>query len=66
MKAIPLDKNTERENFLFFVDLYRKGVIDKDSLFILLPRKDAEAIIIGTKIGKEAAEDVKDNSCTSS
>jgi len=54
-----LKEKRAKENFLFFVDLYRNNVIDKDSLFILLPRKDAEAIIIGTKTGKEAAEIVK-------
>lgn len=48
-----------RENLLFFVNLYNGDIITKDLLFILLPRKDAEAIIIGSKTGKEAAEIVK-------
>lgn len=48
-----------RENLLFFVDMYNNGVITKDSLFVLLPSKDAEAIIIGSKTGKEAAEIAK-------
>lgn len=48
-----------RENLLFFVDFYNEGIIAKDLLFLLLPRKDAEAIIIGSKTGKEAAEIVK-------
>ncbi len=56
-----LKEKRARENFLFFSDLYIKKVIDKDTLFILLPRKDAEAIIIGTKFGVEAAKYVKEN-----
>ena len=48
-----------RENLLFFVNMYNGGVITKDFLFLLLPRKDAESIIIGSKTGKEAAEVVK-------
>ncbi len=48
-----------RENLLFFVNLYNGGIITKDLLFILLPRKDAEAIIIGSKTGKEAVEIAK-------
>ena len=48
-----------RENLLLFVDMYNGGVITKDLLFLLLPRKDAEAIIIGSKTGKEAAEIAK-------
>ncbi len=51
-----------RENLLFFVNLYNEGIITNDLLFLLLPRKDAEAIIIGSKTGKEAAEVVKSNS----
>lgn len=48
-----------RENLLFFVNLYNEGIVTKDMLFLLLPRKDAEAVIIGAKTGKEAAEIVK-------
>lgn len=48
-----------RENLLFFVNLYNDSIITKDLLFLLLPRKDAEAVIIGSKTGKEAAELVK-------
>ena len=40
-------------------NLYRKGVINKSVLFILLPKEDAEAIVIGTKVGKSAAKIVK-------
>lgn len=54
-----LREKRARENLLFFVDLYNDGVITKDLLFLLLPGKDAEAIIIGSKTGKEAAEVVK-------
>ena len=56
-----LKEKRARENFLFFSDLFIKKIIDKDTLFILLPRKDAEAIIIGTKFGVDAAEHVKKN-----
>ena len=48
-----------RENLLFFVNLYNEGIVTKDLLFLLLPRKDAEAAIIGAKTGKEAAEIAK-------
>ena len=48
-----------KENLLFFVDLYNKGIVTKDLLLLLLPRQDAEAIIIGSKTGKEAAEVAK-------
>lgn len=54
-------KKRVRENLLFFVNLYNKGIITKDLLFLLLPRKDAEAIIIGSKTGKEAVEIVRKN-----
>jgi len=54
-----LKEKRARENLVFFVDLYNNGVITKDLLFLLLPRKDAEAIIIGSKTGKEASEIVK-------
>ena len=59
VKEFYLKEKRARENLLFFVDLYNKGVITKDLLFLLLPRKDAEAVIIGSKTGKEAAELVK-------
>ena len=56
-----LKEKRARENLLFFSNLYINKIIDKDTLFLLLPRKDAEAIIIGTKFGVEAAEFVKEN-----
>lgn len=54
-----LKEKRARENFRFFIDLYREGAINKDMLFILLPRKDAEAMIIGAKVGKDAAKIAK-------
>lgn len=45
-----------KKSLLWFVDLYREGIITKDILFLMLPRKDAEAIIIGREMGKEAAK----------
>ena len=54
-----LKEKRAREGFRFFIDQYREGIITKDVLFLLLPRKDAEAIIIGSAIGKEAAEFAK-------
>ncbi|MEK6868147.1 MAG: ribbon-helix-helix protein, CopG family [Nanoarchaeota archaeon] len=45
-----------KKNTLFFLDMYNKGVLTKDTLFLLLPRLDAEAIIIGSKTGKEAVK----------
>ena len=59
IKDLYLKEKRARENFLFFVDLYNNSVIDKDMLFLLLPRKDAEVIIIGSKLGKEAAKIAK-------
>ena len=50
-----LKEKRARENFRFFIDLYSKGIIMRDTLFLMLPEKDAEAIIGGVKIGKEAA-----------
>ena len=44
------------KNLLFFVDMYNEGTISKDILFLLLPKKDAEAVIIGSKTGNEAAK----------
>ena len=55
-----LKEKRARENLLFFVDLYNQGIVTNDLLFLLLPRKDAEAVIIGSKTGREAAEVVKD------
>ena len=55
-----LKEKRARENLNFFIDMYNKGVIDKNTLFLLLPKEDAEAIVIGTKIGKEAVEIVKE------
>jgi len=54
-----LKEKRARENLSFFIDMYNNGVVTKDILFLLLPRKDAEAIIIGSKAGKEAAEIVR-------
>ena len=48
-----------RENLLFFINLYNEDVVTKDLLFLLLPRKDAEAVVIGSKTGKEALEIAK-------
>ena len=48
-----------RESLLFFVNMYNNGIITKDILFLLLPRKDAEAVIIGSKTGKGAIEIAK-------
>ncbi len=45
-----------KKSLLWFADLYREGVITKDILFLMLPRKDAEAVIIGRELGKEAAK----------
>ena len=59
IRELYLKEKRARENLLFFVDLYNNGVVTKDLLFLLLPRKDAEAVIIGSKTGKEAAEVVK-------
>ena len=51
-----LKEKRARESLLFFVDMYNAGIITKDLLFLLLPRKDAEALIVGAKTGREAAE----------
>ncbi len=44
------------ENLLFFSELYRKKIIDKEMLFLLLSRRDAEAVIIGSDIGEKASK----------
>ena len=62
VKDLYLKEKRARENLLFFVDLYRTDIITKDMLFLLLPREDAEAVIIGAKIGKEGANIVKNYS----
>ena len=54
-----LKEKRAREGFRFFIDQYNEGIITKDVLFLLLPREDAEAIIIGSATGKEAAEFAK-------
>jgi len=59
VRDLYMKEKRARENLLFFVNMYNAGVITKDLLFLLLPRKDAEAIIIGSTTGKEAAEFVK-------
>lgn len=60
IRELYLKEKRARENFRFFIGLYSEGVINKDMLFILLPRKNAEAIVVGTKIGKGAAKIAKD------
>ena len=59
IKEMYFKEKRARENLLFFVDLYNRRIITKDLLFLLLPQKDAEEVIIGSKTGKEAAEIVK-------
>lgn len=59
IKELYLKEKRAKENLLFFVDMYNNGALTKDVLFLLLPRKDAEAIIIGSKTGKEASEIAK-------
>ena len=56
IRELYLKEKRARENLLFFVNLYNEDIVTKDLLFILLPRKDAEAVIIGSKTGREAAE----------
>ena len=51
-----LKEKRAREGFLFFADSYRKGIITMDVLMLLLPRKDAEAVIIGVETAKESAK----------
>jgi len=60
LNELYLKEKRAKENLLFFIDLFNKGVITKDMLFLLLPRNDAEAIIIGAKFGKEGADFVKE------
>lgn len=55
LEDLYLKEKRAREGFRFFIDQYNEGIITKDVLFLLLPRKDAEAIIIGAAAGKEAA-----------
>ena len=59
IRELYLKEKRAKENFRFFVDLYGGGAIDKDTLFILLPRKDAEAIVVGVKAGKGAVKIAK-------
>ena len=54
-----LKEKRAREGFSFYVGQYVRGMITQEMLFMLLPRKDAEAIIIGSATGKEAAEFAK-------
>ena len=54
-----LKEKRARESLLFFVDLYNKGIITSDLIFLLLPRKDAEAVIIGSNTGKGAVDIAK-------
>lgn len=51
-----LKEKRARENLDFFIDLYNRGIITKDLILLLLPKKEAESVIIGSKTGKEAAE----------
>ena len=46
------------DTFRFFLDLYRRGLMPKKLLFLLLSRKDAENIVIGAAVGKSAAEKI--------
>tara|TARA_Y100000310_G_C20206260_1_gene589218 strand:- start:143 stop:433 length:291 start_codon:yes stop_codon:yes gene_type:complete len=55
-----LKEKRAKESLMFYVDLYNEGAIDRDVLFLLLPRTDAEAVIIGSKTGKEAAKIVQE------
>lgn len=55
-----LKEKRARENLDFFIDLYNQGVVTEDLLFLLLPEEDAEAVVIGSKTGKEAASVAKD------
>lgn len=59
LEDLYLKEKRAREGFRFFIDQYDKGIITKDMLLLLLPRKDAEAIIIGSATGKGAAEFAK-------
>jgi len=59
IRELYLKEKRAKENFRFFAELYRDGALDKDMLFITLPRKDAEAIVIGTKVGKGAVKIAK-------
>jgi len=59
IRELYLKEKRARKNFRFFVDLYSEGVFGKDTLFILLPRKDAEAIVVGVKAGEGAAKIAK-------
>lgn len=54
VEELYLKEMRARKNNLFFLDMYNRGILTKDTLFLLLPREDAEAIIIGSKTGKEA------------
>lgn len=56
VRELFLKEKRAQENLSFFIDQYNEGVVTKDMLFLLLPRKDAEAIIIGSDAGKEAAK----------
>ncbi|MBI4919165.1 hypothetical protein HY837_04490 [archaeon] len=60
IKELYLKEMRARKNLLFFVDLYNEGTINKDILFLLLPKKDAESVIIGSKTGREALNFAKD------
>lgn len=56
IRELYLKEKRAREDLLFFINLYNEGIITKNMLFLLLPEKDAEAVIVGAKTGKEAAE----------
>ncbi len=59
IRDLYLKEKRAENNLIFFVDQYNEGVISKDMLFLLLPREDAEAIIIGSRFGKEAVKIAK-------
>lgn len=61
IKDLYLKEKRAENNLGFFIDLYNENIIGKEMLFLLLPRDDAQSVIIGSKFGKEAAKIVKEN-----
>ncbi len=57
-RDITLSKKREK-CFKLLLDLYSEGLIEKKNLFLLLPKREAEAIIMGSKIGREGAKLIK-------
>lgn len=60
VKELYMKEKRARENLDFFVDLYNEGVVTEDLLLLLLPREEAEAVIIGSRTGREAASVVRE------